>query len=286
MVIDRVMYALPCGQHLLQVNNLDQVRHMKRGKMDALGSDRPCPWNFPAWCVSVWLAVDFFLETWARGTSAGWIDGEQCQTPPASPPSVQNLTKHFSQLQTRLYTFKKNLFACFFTFFFFLLKSFMRSVSCYRWLSCRTFRKQLANSHLTLVWRLHCCTGPCIVFNLLHAFEHTACWHEEPDPINTNSYHERTHSLSCSLSSTVHSVFLPLSSHLRHFSCHSWKHTMEIAHTCNLALWPKRFPKLVHWLYMKGFYFFSFSSPFFSFALQPQQHLFLFRPQSSNSTVF
>ena len=63
-------------------------------------------------------------------------------TLPAPPPSVQNLTMHFSQLQTRLYTsLKISLLPLFILYFNLLVFIFMLLGSCHM------FSKQLANNH-------------------------------------------------------------------------------------------------------------------------------------------
>lgn len=96
-------------------------------------------------------------------------------------------------------------------------------------------------------------------------------------------HHEHTHLLSCSSSSTVHSVFPPLLSHLRHFSCHSWKQNIASRHICNLApltKWSRNFCTDCTWAA------FSFSSPFFLLCTTSRNSIcFVFFPQSSNSTV-
>lgn len=180
---------------------------MTRGKMDALGLDGACLWNFPAWCVSVWTVertrCGFVSGDVSSRASSGWLGDDQCQTPSSSPPSVQNLTMHFSQLQTRLYTSLHILksFSPSFFFFFYCGHSLFHATG-----GWAAFRKQLmifANNQLLQIQSGMEATlahfyGPCVIFNLLHAFKHTACWPYKYR--HMLQYHERTHLLSCSLS--------------------------------------------------------------------------------------
>lgn len=139
--------------------------------MDALGSDRTCPWNFPVWCVSVWTfeqtCCGFLSGDVSSRMSSGRIGDDQCQTPSSNPrPSVQNLTMHFSQLQTRLYTFVKIMFSpLFFLFYFNLSKCHFHAAGGWAAISLIYFLTITSCSKSTVVWRLHYCTSKWTMYD-------------------------------------------------------------------------------------------------------------------------
>lgn len=82
--------------------------------------------------------------------------------------------------------------------------------------------------------------------------------------------------------STERPVFPPLCSHLRHFSCHSWRQTVERARTRAASLSDQMIQKLRRWAVYAQFSLFHLHF----FLLYTASHICFYSFQSSNSTFF